>query len=382
MASSIIAPTDPYLGTNVIDNQNDSVAWEVADFLFGAKSIKNIAEGKGTWGDAAVVGITAATFLIPPAKIALLGNKALRKVLAETIVVNASTDSLPVVAKAVSKTRLEIEAELTRRGELVQSFSGEFNQPVKRVGRAGLGEPTPSYQVGSSILKREGGEYNIPTKAAIAEKGLPGKKYTRPADEDLDPFNRDRDLLQEADDAIAMSGTGKSKNQRLTKEEYEKQSLEKVAESSQYYDKRKFTLEEIKERIDRLSYDEKKMLNGKSPEEIEDYVRSGDYEYIEVYKTTTRPSTQEFLRGAKEEEVTETVLRKIRSGEYTDAELEVAFKVLPKVNASIIKDENKVISNYSNMLTILKMERAQPGLLGKGQKEILEFESRKLKKNI
>jgi hypothetical protein len=118
--ANLIAPSiDEYQGTHIVDESNN-VAWEVADFLFGAKSIKNIAEGKGTWGDAAILGITAATFLIPPAKIALLGNKALRKVLAETITVNASTSSLPVVAKAASKTRLEIEAELARRGKPVE----------------------------------------------------------------------------------------------------------------------------------------------------------------------------------------------------------------------------------------------------------------------
>jgi hypothetical protein len=118
MANPIAPPIDQYRGTNIVEKDNDSVAWEVADFLFGAKSVKKIMDGEGTWGDALNVGITAATFLIPPAKIAQLGTKALRKVWAETIVVNAATDSLPVVARAASKTRLEIEAELARRGKL------------------------------------------------------------------------------------------------------------------------------------------------------------------------------------------------------------------------------------------------------------------------
>lgn len=120
MANAIAPPIDQYRGTNIVEKDNDSVAWEVADFLFGAKSIKKIMDGEGTWGDALNVGITAATFLIPPAKIAQLGTKALRKVWAETIVVNAATDSLPVVAKAAGKTKLEIEAELARRGKPVE----------------------------------------------------------------------------------------------------------------------------------------------------------------------------------------------------------------------------------------------------------------------
>lgn len=118
MANPIAPPIDEYRGTNIVKKDAESVSWEVADFLFGAKSIKKIMDGEGTWGDALNVGITAATFLIPPAKIAQLGTKALRKVWAETMVVNAATDSLPVVAKAAGKTRLEIEAELARRGKL------------------------------------------------------------------------------------------------------------------------------------------------------------------------------------------------------------------------------------------------------------------------
>ena len=120
MANPIAPPIDEYRGTNIVKKDAESVSWEVADFLFGAKSIKKILDGEGTWGDALNVGVTAATFLIPPAKIAQLGTKALRKVWAETIVVNAAYDGLPVVAKAAGKTKLEIEAELARRGKPVE----------------------------------------------------------------------------------------------------------------------------------------------------------------------------------------------------------------------------------------------------------------------
>ena len=130
MANATVPPVDQYRGTNIVE-KNDSVAWEVADFLFGAKSIKKILDGEGTWGDAALVGITAATFLIPPAKIAQLGTKALRKVLAETIVVNAATDSLPVVARAAGRTRAEIEAELARRGKLTYGKTPEPEAPTR-----------------------------------------------------------------------------------------------------------------------------------------------------------------------------------------------------------------------------------------------------------
>jgi hypothetical protein len=119
MANPIAPPIDEYRGTNIVKKDAESISWEVADFLFGAKSIKKIMDGEGTWGDALNVGITAATFLIPPAKIAQLGTKALRKVWAETIIVNAN-DVSPIAAKAASKTKLEIEAELARRGKPVE----------------------------------------------------------------------------------------------------------------------------------------------------------------------------------------------------------------------------------------------------------------------
>jgi hypothetical protein len=347
---------------------------EVADMLFATKSLDKISKGKGSWGDLATVGVTAATFFIAPAKIAMLSGKALNAVIKASGKVVAS-DTASVAAKRAASRTLDDALTMKRQGYIpekpTQSFSGEFDQPVERVGRAGMGEPTPTYQVGESMLKREGAEFSLPTKAAVAEKGSPGKKYTRPMDEDIDPFNRDRDLLQEADDAIAMSGP-KRKNQLLTKEDYEAQTRLKSIQGSQFYDKRNFTEDEIKKRIANLTYEEKKMLKGKSPEEVEDYVRGGDYEYIEVYNPFE-------YRLIPQDETPEIILRKIRSGEYTDAELEVAFKALPKVTASLKKDEDQVVSIFTNIRTILAMEKKDPGLLGKGQKEILEDELLKFK---
>lgn len=354
---------------------------EIADFMFATKSLDKISKGQGSWGDLVNVGVTAATFVVLPAKIALLPAKALNAVIKASSKVVAS-DVASVAAKRAASRTLDDALTMKRQGYIpekpTQRFGGEFDQPVERVGRAGMGEPTPAYEVGESILKREGGEFSFPTKAAVAEKGSPGKKYTRPMDEDIDPFNRDRDLLQEADDAIAMSGP-KRKNQRLTKEEFEAQSKLKSIQSSQYYDKRKFDDDEIKKRISSLTYEEKKMLKGKSPEEVEDYVRGADYEYVEVYKTTEKVSVEDFVRGAKDKEITEVILRKIRSGEYTDAELETAFKALPKVTASLKKSEDEVVSIFTNIRTILAMDKKDPGLLGKNQKEILEDQLLKLK---
>ena len=279
MASSTIAPADPYLGTNVIDNQNDAVAWEVADFLFGAKSIKNIAEGNGTWGDAAVIGITAATFLIPPAKIALLGNKALRKVLAETITVNASTGSLPVVAKAIAKTKAEVEAELVRRGKLTYVEPLKAEEALRPMSEARF----------KSITSPEPETKFVPEGPPVDKYNPRNQGLGRPFDEDYDSFrDRDRNPAQEADDYIAMQGIG-NKKKLLTKEELGAKDVE----SAQYYDKRKFTDDEIEERINRLTDKELnspqlKRKKGESKEDyeakLEDYVRAGEYEPKEIQR--------------------------------------------------------------------------------------------------
>ena len=169
MAGSAVAPVDQYLGTNIVE-KNDSIAWEVADFLFGAKSIKRILDGEGTWGDAALLGITAATFLIPPAKIAQLGTKALRKVLGETIIVNAAYDGLPIAAKAAAKTRAEVEAELVRRGQLT------YVEPLKA--------EVPTLPMSEARFKKITGpepEEVIPTTPAYElKKGT--KKFIPPAE--------------------------------------------------------------------------------------------------------------------------------------------------------------------------------------------------------
>jgi hypothetical protein len=63
------AMQQPDTGTNYIA--------EIGDFLFATDTIAKIAKGQGTWSDAALVGVTAASFFIPPAKLLQLSTKAL-----------------------------------------------------------------------------------------------------------------------------------------------------------------------------------------------------------------------------------------------------------------------------------------------------------------
>lgn len=166
MASSTIAPADPYLGTNVIDNQNDSIAWEVADFLFGAQSIKNIADGQGTWGDVALVGVTAATFFIPPAKIAMLSKASLDLVITAASKTVATEGISYVAQKAAAKT-LDDALAMKRQGYIPTG-----DELVKRVGRADLEEPTPSYKVPERTIRTEGGrEVELPSEKVFKSLG-------------------------------------------------------------------------------------------------------------------------------------------------------------------------------------------------------------------
>jgi len=202
MANPIAPPIDEYRGTNIVKKDAESISWEVADFLFGAKSIKKIMDGEGTWGDALNVGITAATFLIPPAKIAQLGTKALRKVWAETMVVNAATDSLPVVAKAAGKTRLEIEAELARRGKLTSTERMEelasprlpmskqrFESITGKEPETGFvpeGKPLDTYELGSAPFRQigEADEFGWTTKQESKYYGTGSDKTAKEIAED------------------------------------------------------------------------------------------------------------------------------------------------------------------------------------------------------
>jgi len=56
---------------------------EVSNFLFATDSIKKLVTGKGNWGDLANVGITAATFFIPPLKLFKLAPEAVKAVMIE-----------------------------------------------------------------------------------------------------------------------------------------------------------------------------------------------------------------------------------------------------------------------------------------------------------
>jgi hypothetical protein len=110
MANVITPPIDQYRGTNIVDGKDNSMLWEVADFLFGVESIQKIASGKGSWGDALNVGVSAATFFIPPAKLLTLGSKALSKVIINAEKAAANEVTSTVAKKVALRTAEEAKA--------------------------------------------------------------------------------------------------------------------------------------------------------------------------------------------------------------------------------------------------------------------------------
>jgi len=353
--------------------QDRSYLAEIGDFLFATDTIAKIARGEGTWGDAALVGVTAASFFIAPAKIMQLSGKALNAVIkttSKTLADDAAKNTMSVAAKRAAAKTLDDALTMKRQGYIPekpkQSFGGEFDQPVERVGRAGMGEPTPAYEVGQTILKRGAKESDaayakrvrdykegLPTEAAKAERGKVVKKYTRTPDEEYDVFKRDLTPEQEAEDIIASSRTayrerGTEKyvsNPKKTFEQRSRADLEEAAKSEKY-DKVKFTQNEIDDRIAGLSKKELespglKRQEGESlaahRQRLEEYVRGGD---IEDLTPVPFAST--------------TAIRK--TGEYTQDEIDRAVETFRRYvrEPAIERDIKEVTSLYAAARRMVK----------------------------
>jgi hypothetical protein len=90
------AMQQPDTGTNYIA--------EIGDFLFATDTIAKIAKGEGTWSDAALVGVTAASFFIPPAKLLQLSTKALNAARIAAIKTTANEAASVAARRAAQRT--------------------------------------------------------------------------------------------------------------------------------------------------------------------------------------------------------------------------------------------------------------------------------------
>jgi ribA/ribD-fused uncharacterized protein len=194
MAASVNIPaTKEYQGTHIVD-EPENMAWEVADFLFGVKSIEKIATGKGTWGDALTVGITAATFFIPPAKLLGLGSKALGKVIVDAEKV-AANEALSEVAKKVA-LRTANEAKSIRDTGLTlaenptrpmsEARFKKITEPEPETGFIPEKPPIDKYESGNAPFRQlsEADEFGWTTKQESEYYGTGSDKTAKEIAED------------------------------------------------------------------------------------------------------------------------------------------------------------------------------------------------------
>jgi hypothetical protein len=104
--------------------------YDVADFLFATKSLGRIAQGKGSWGDLVDVGVTAATFFVPPAKLLKLTGPTL-----DLVIKNAGKaiehEATSVAAKRAAQKTLDDALAVKRQGYIPTG-----KEPVERVGKS------------------------------------------------------------------------------------------------------------------------------------------------------------------------------------------------------------------------------------------------------
>jgi hypothetical protein len=174
MAASVNIPaTQEYQGTHIV-NEQKNMAWEVADFLFGVKSIEKIATGQGSWGDLLNVGITAATFFIPPAKLLGLGSKALGKVIvdAEKVAANEAVSEVAKKvalrtaneAKSIRDTGLTLAENPTR--PMSEARFKKITEPEPETGFIPEKPPIDKYESGNAPFRQlsEADEFGWTTK--------------------------------------------------------------------------------------------------------------------------------------------------------------------------------------------------------------------------
>jgi len=307
-------------------SQLKNFAVESSEFMFATSTLDKIGKGQGSFADLLTVGITAASFTVLPAKLAVLGAGALMAVIkaaSKTITNKTAT----VAMKNAAARTLDDALTIKRQG-----YVPTGTEPVERVGKSvpfdAQGKPIDKYDPQTSGL-------------------------TRTSDEDFDYFDRDTNPAQAVADAIATRGPKRIPNtatkKGVTKEELEAEEKLKEIQSSGMYDKAKYNEDEINNLIAKLTDEEKVLLKGKTKTEVEDYVRGAEYETIPV-------------PGAGKRSANATALRRIHSGNYTDDEILEAFEAARKWNKNKINaDAEEVTGLYLSIRRLLKDEKLEKG---------------------
>lgn len=159
---------------------------EVSDFLFATKSLDRLGKGTATWGDLANIGVTAASFVVYPAALGLLGAGALIRVIKAASKV-ADMDAVPVVVKRTAIKTLEDALTIKRRGyiptanESIEPWVPAVRRTTEATGPLGgmSRRPLP-VQVGNSIAEfRDNVDDYIPPFRATKTPGTASKRMTK-----------------------------------------------------------------------------------------------------------------------------------------------------------------------------------------------------------
>jgi ribA/ribD-fused uncharacterized protein len=301
--------------------------------LFATKTLDKIGKGQGTWGDLALVGITAASFTVLPAKLVMLSGGALMTVIKAASKVTTSKKASVAAKRAAART-LEDALTIRRQGRNAAII------PDSKTNFPSIWSPAPPYKF-------------VPEGPPVDKYNPRNQGIGRTIDEDYDVFkDRDRNPAQEVDDYIASQGPkrnlGTGRNP-TTKEELEAEEKLKEILSSGMYDKIEYTPDEIEKLISKLTPEEKVLLKGANKNEVIDYVRTGEYERIPV-------------PGAGRRAANADALRRIHSGNYTDDEILEATEALQKWNATKIKkDAEETTAIYLSIRRLLKDEKLKKG---------------------
>ena len=315
-------------------SQLKNFAVESSEFMFATSTLDKIGKGQGSFADLLTVGITAASFTVLPAKLAVLG-----------------TGALVAVIKAASKTINNKAATVAMKNAAARTLDDAL--AIKRQGRSTPNQPMSEARF-KNIMSPEPETEFIPEGKPFDAYEPRNQDITRSSDEDYDYFlDRDRNPAQEVDDFIATSGPKRIPNSAttkpITKEELEAEEKLKEIQKSGIYDKINYTDDEVDKLISKLTDEEKVLLKGATKEQVKDYVRTGEYERIPV-------------PGAGKRSANATALRRIHSGNYTDDEILEAFEAAQKWNKNKINaDAEEVTGLYLSIRRLLKDEKLEKG---------------------
>jgi hypothetical protein len=309
---------------------------EIGDFLFATKSIEKLASGKGGWGDAAMVGITAASFTVLPAKLLALPAVALMKVIkaSQKVVINPVAS---VTTKRIAQKTLDDAIDVYHskpQGRFSKDLPSDtifpeagFQVPDRTVATAA--KRAEDAGMGQKPLSRVSTAEDEADAIRTATARTPSKKADDQIGEELDTFNRNPDLKQEADDLLNSRDPGYlERGSTKDVKKYVKKPKElsdlRDAQKVSKYDQVKWSQSQIDDAISRLTPEERVLLKGKNKLEVEDYVRGG---------------------------------------QYTDAEIASSLRSLQKWNESAAKKNiNEVLDEYELLARAVKSQKINPNL--------------------